>query len=102
MCELFEIFLLLSFALFSLGIAGVAASRHFVVMILSVEIILVASALLAISSYAYIANGQILVLLFAIWSIAALEVMALVVFYRYLARLELSMNVAKLMKYKEK
>ncbi len=99
---MFGIFLLLSFALFSLGIAGIAASRHFVVMILSVEILLVGSSLLALSSYAYIATGQILVLLFAIWSIAALEVIALVVFYRYLAKLEVSMNVTKLMKYKER
>ena len=98
----FPVFLLISFALFAIGIAGVAASRHFVVMILSAEIILVASSLAAVSVYTYVSNGVILPLLLAIWSVAALEVIALVVFYRYLASLEFSLDVTKLSKYREK
>ena len=96
------IFLFLSFALFSLGVAGIAASRHFVIMILSVELVLVSSSLVAVSIYSYVSTGEILSLLFAIWSIAALEVIALVVFYRYLAKMEVSLDVTKLTKYKEK
>jgi NADH:ubiquinone oxidoreductase subunit K len=97
-----EIFLLLGFALFAIGVAGIAASRHFVIMILAVEIILVASSLIAVSLYSFLSSGEILSLLFVIWSIAAIEVIALVVFYRYLAKLEVSLDVTKLIKYKEK
>ncbi len=91
-----EYLLLLAFALFSIGIAGVLASRHFVVIVLAVEIIIVSSSLAAMSLYSYTSTGAILPLLFVIWAIAAVDVIALVVFYRYLAKFKVSMDVTKL------
>ncbi len=91
-----EYLLLLVFALFSIGIAGVLASRHFVVIVLSIEIIIVASSLAAMSLYSYTSAGAILPLLFVIWAIAAVDVIALVVFYRYLAKFKASLDVTKL------
>ena len=95
---MFVYLLMLGFALLSVGIAGIVASRHFVVMILSVEIILVGASLLALTLYSYLTGGQILPLLFIIWAIAALDVLALVVFYRYLAKIKASMDVTQLEK----
>jgi len=93
--------LVLGFALLSLGIAGLVASRHFVVMVLSVEIMLVASALVAMDAYGYFLGGGILPLLFVIWAIAAIDVIALMVFYRYLGKLKMSMDVTELSRLRE-
>jgi NADH:ubiquinone oxidoreductase subunit K len=94
-------FILLAFGLFSIGVAGISASRHLIIMILSIEIILVGSSLMAISIYSYVSGGEVLALLFAIWSIAAIEVIALVAFYRYVAKLQVSLDVTRLAKYRE-
>lgn len=96
-----EYFIMLSFALFALGMAGVAATRHFLLIILSVEMAIVASTLLATAFFYYANAGSIMPLLFTYWSIAAVEAIALVAFYRYMARYELSLDVTKLSKYRD-
>jgi NADH:ubiquinone oxidoreductase subunit K len=97
-----EYILVLGFALFSIGVAGVVASRHFVIMVLSIEVILVSSSMIAISAYSYLSGGDILSLIFVIWAIAALDVIALVVFYRYLAKMKVSLDVTRLNRLREK
>lgn len=99
---MFAYLLLLGFALLSIGIAGIAASRHFVVMVLSIEVILAAASLLALNFYTFVSVGEILPLLFIIWAIAALDVLALVVLYRYLAKFKASMDVSKLERLRER
>ncbi|MFI5412325.1 MAG: NADH-quinone oxidoreductase subunit NuoK [Candidatus Micrarchaeales archaeon] len=94
-------FIVVSFALFAVGVAGVVASRHFIVMILSIEIALASAALLATIFYYTNTNGNIMLLLFAIWSIAATEAIALVSFYRYLVKYEASLDVTKLSKLRD-
>ncbi|MCL5430270.1 MAG: NADH-quinone oxidoreductase subunit K [Candidatus Marsarchaeota archaeon] len=91
-----EYFVAFSFAVFAIGIVGVVASRHFILMLLSIEIALAAATLLATVFFYFDSNGNILVLLFMIWTIAATEAIALVSFYRYLSRYETSMDVTKL------
>lgn len=91
-----EYFVVASFALFAIGIAGIAATRHFLFMILSIEVALVAASLLATVFYYTTVQGNIMLLLFSIWTIAATEAIALVAFYRYLARYETSLDVTKL------
>ena len=95
-------FVYLSFALFALGVSGVAASRHFLIMMLSIEICIVASTLLAAALFTYNTDGGIMQLLFALFAIAAAEVITLTVFYRYLAKYELTMDVSKLSRYRDK
>ena len=94
-------FVTVSFAIFAVGIVGVAATRHFLLMILSVEIALVASTLLATVFYTFDAAGNVLLLLFSLWAIAAIEAIALVSFYRYLSRYETSLDVTKLSKLRD-
>ncbi len=92
---------MLSMAIISIGIAGVMASRHFIIIILSIETLLLGASLLAVSMYSYAIQGAIITLLVSIWSIAAIEVMGAVVIYRYLATNEFSMDVGKLSKLRD-
>ncbi len=94
-------FILVSFALFAIGVAGIAASRHFLIMILSVEVILVSASLLGVVFFFFNVGGGIMLPLFLVWTIAAAEAIALVAFYRYMAKFELSLDVSKLSKYGE-
>lgn len=91
-----EYFILSSFALFSIGLAGVAATRHFLIMIISMEVAIVAATLLAAVYFSYTTNGDVMLLLFALWVVAAAEAIVLIAFYRYIAKFEMSMDVAKL------
>ena len=95
-------FLVVSFAIFAVGIVGISATRHFIIMLLSVEVALVAATLLATAFYYYnTATGNIMLLLFAIWTIAASEAIVLIAFYRYLGRFEASLDVTKLSKLRD-
>lgn len=99
MIELY--FIALSFAIFAIGIAGIAASRHFIIMMLSAEVAIIAGTLLATVFFYYSNPSDIVIMLIALWSVAAAEVIALVTFYRYLAKEELSMDVTKLSKLRD-
>lgn len=92
-------FILLSFAIFALGIAGALASRHILIIIISTEIILLAATLIGIGFFDFY-RGDILPLLFAIWGVAASEIIMLVVFYKYLSRYEKDMDITRLSKLK--
>ena len=91
----------LSLALFAIGIGGVASSRHLIIMMFSIEVVLVAAALLAVSVFSYFGIGNVLLLLFAIWAIAAAEVMVAISLYRYMVKAEVSLDVSKLSKLKD-
>lgn len=94
-------FVLLGFAMFAIGISGIAASRHFVIMMLSVEVALIAATLVGTAFFYYVSSTNILIFLLAVWSVASVEVLSLVVFYRYLAKNEVSMDVTKLSKLRD-
>lgn len=93
-------FMVFSVALFAIGIAGVVASRNFLVMILSIEVAMAASALLALSMFYYVASSDIIILLLAVWAVASAEVIALVAVYRHMVKQEVSLDVTKLSKLK--
>lgn len=93
-------FVILSSALFAIGISGVVASRNFLVMMLSIEVAIVASSLLAMSFFYYVGANNIVVFLLVIWSIASAEVIALVAFYKYMVKGEISLDIRKLSKLK--
>ena len=91
----------LSLILFAIGIGGIASSRHFIIMMFSVEIALVAAALLAASVFSYLGTGNILLLLLVIWAIAAAEVVVAISAYQYMVKAEVSLDVSKLSKLKD-
>ncbi len=89
-------FLGLGFAIFAVGICGMVASRHFLVMMLSSEAAIIASTLLSTMFFYFSVNGDIIPLLLSLWSVASIEVMALVVVYRYLVKMEIGFDVTKM------
>lgn len=94
---IFAYFLAFGFSLFAIGAVGVAASRHFIIMMIAVEIALSAAIVVAGASYAYSgAQGNILGLLFTLWAVASAEIMGMVAIYRYMQANGISMDVRQL------
>ena len=93
-------FMGLGFAIFAIGICGMAASRHFLVIMISSEVAIIASTLLSTMFFYFSTNGNIISLLLSLWSVASIEVMAIVVVYRYLAKAEFGLDVTKMSKLK--
>ena len=96
-----QMFIVISFAVFALGIAGLVSSRNIVIMLLSTEIMLLSSTLLALVFFSFDVNGQILPLLFTIWAIASAEAITVIVFYRYLISSKSSLDIKILSKLRE-
>lgn len=94
---IFAYFLAVGFALFAVGIVGVVASRHFIIMMLAVEIALSAAIVVAAAGFVYSAGGgDVLGLLFTLWAVASAEIMGMVAVYRYMMVNGVEMDVRKL------
>jgi NADH:ubiquinone oxidoreductase subunit K len=98
---IFLYFIAVSIGLFSVGLAGVVASRHFIIMMLGVEVAFTAAVVLAGASFAYAAPGNIVGLLFTIWAVASAEIMGMVAIYRYMSAHGISMDLRQLSKLKD-
>jgi NADH:ubiquinone oxidoreductase subunit K len=98
---IFLYFIALSFMLFSIGLVGVAATRHFLLMLLSIEIIISAAILFSVASFSYVASGDIIALLFSLWAVAASETIGMIAIYRYMYKNEISMDMGKLLKLRD-
>ena len=73
-------------ALLAIGLAGIVASRHFIITILSVEIIF-AGSIVALVGYfvgSAITNGTFFTILLSLWAVASTEIIGLVAFYVYM------------------
>jgi NADH:ubiquinone oxidoreductase subunit K len=87
---------LFSALLFAIGLAGLASERHFLLMVLSIEVSLIAATTFVISFYAQGYSGFGIAFVFAVWSIAAVEAIALIAFYRQLVQSGAGLDVRKL------
>jgi hypothetical protein len=94
-----EFFVVLGLALFALGLSGAFASRHLVLVILSTEMMIMAGSLVGIGMFDYF-GGSIIPFLFSIWAIAAVGILLLVLFYRYMAVYDTSLEVGVVSKLK--
>ncbi len=94
--------IVLAFALLAMGMAGVASSKHFVIIILSTEIIIAGSILAAVSFFSASAaqNGSFGLLIISLWAIASTEIIVLVAFYVKMKTHVMDFNVTKLDKSK--
>ncbi len=90
--------MVLALGLVALGISGVAASKHFVIIILSTEVILAGSILAAVSffSSASTSNGSFGILIISLWAIASTEIILLIAFYMNMKSQVPDFNVNKL------
>ncbi len=98
---MYDYFMLLGFAIFAIGIAGVVATRHLLILILSVEIAISASIIIAAGEFHYIALNDIVGFLFVVWAVASAEIIALIAIYRYMYKSGISMDITKLSKLRD-
>jgi NADH:ubiquinone oxidoreductase subunit K len=96
-----QAFIFLGFAVFVLGVAGIVSSRNVIIMLLSTEVIMLSASFMAVVFFNFNVNGSIVSLLFTIWSIAAAEVIMVIVFYRYLAGSKASLDIKSLSKLRD-
>ncbi|MEM0094473.1 MAG: NADH-quinone oxidoreductase subunit K [Candidatus Micrarchaeaceae archaeon] len=87
----------LAVALFSIGVAGAVSSKHFIEIILGIELIFVASTIAMVAFFAATPNtsgGAILLII--IWSLAAAEIITFVGIYMHMKSKLQDFDVRKL------
>jgi len=91
-----------SIVLFAIGLAGIAAERHLIVILLAIELIFVASTIALVSFFAYSASPDpdAVLMLFSIFTVAAVEVITVITFYVYMKKYGVEFDVTKLSKMK--
>lgn len=88
-----------SMLLLGLAISGFVLSRHFVFMLLSVELVLISAIVLLVDFLAYLqVSGEGIMLLFSIWAISAVDAIMAVAFFIYIKREGYNFDVSKLSK----
>lgn len=97
-----EYLFMASVAVVAVALAGIVSDRHFIVMMLAIELIFVASAVLLVSffSFARSPDPAAVDMLISIWAVAATEVIAMVTFYVYMKSQGFNFDVAKLSRLK--
>lgn len=95
-------FLVLALAAFAAGMGGAALSRHFLTIMFSIEIMMGAAALAAVAMFSLVYGFNILIVLLAIWSIVTAETVAFIALYRYMVNYEVSLDVTRLSKYRDR
>jgi NADH-quinone oxidoreductase subunit K len=94
--------LIIAIILFSVGLAGIASSRNFILIILSAEVMIAASILAATAFFSvqHQQDGTFLQFLLSMWSIAGAEAMVLIAFYVKMHKYSVDFDVGKLNKFK--
>ncbi len=92
----------LSLALLAIGLAGIATDRHLIVIMLSIELIFVASiiSLVGFFSYNNPVNPDVVIMLLAIFAVAAVEIISVITFYIYMKHRGIDFDVGKLSRLK--
>ena len=92
----------LSMVIVGIALAGIASDKHFVVIMLAVELIFAAStiALVSFFSYSTTPSPSAVIMLISIWAVAAVEIITVVTFYIYMKYLGVDFDVTKLSKMK--
>ncbi|VVB77483.1 NAD(P)H-quinone oxidoreductase subunit 4L, chloroplastic [uncultured archaeon] len=93
---------LTAIALFGVAVAALTTNRHFVMIMLAIELIFISSTLLLVSFFAAgsTATGDPATMLVAIWSVAAAEVIAAVTFYVFMRSKGMDFDITKLSRMK--
>lgn len=94
--------LLAAVGLLAVALAGIITDRHFVVIMLAVELMFVSSSILLIYFFAYASNpdASVVPMMISIWAVAAVEVIALITFYVYMKSRGFDFDVTRLSKLK--
>jgi NADH-ubiquinone/plastoquinone oxidoreductase chain 4L. len=92
--------LYLSIALIGIGLAGVIASRNIILTIFSIEIIFLASIVFLAYGITYNQSAYGSEIILAIWAVAALDAMVLVVIYLILGSIGSKFNIKEFLEFK--
>ncbi len=89
-------------AMISIGIAAIGIERNFITIMLAVELIFMASTIIFVGFFDYsTAPGPwAFVGIFSIWSVAAVEIIALISFYVYMKAKGFDFDVGILSRFK--
>ncbi len=92
----------LALALVAIGLAGIATDRHLIVILLSVELIFIASIVALVGFFVgnVPTNPDAVIMLLSIFAVASVEIIALVTFYVYMKQRHADFDVTKLSKLK--
>jgi NADH:ubiquinone oxidoreductase subunit K len=92
----------IAFSLAGIALAGISTDRHFVVIMLAVELILLASTILLVTFFTYQKSPDPsgIVMLISIWTVAAVEVITVIAFYVYVKARGLDFDVTRLSRMK--
>lgn len=90
--------LIAAVALLAVALAGIITDRHFVVIMLAVELMLVSSSIMLVYFFSYASgpNPSAVPMLVSIWSVAAVEVITLITFYVYMKSRGFDFDVTRL------
>jgi NADH:ubiquinone oxidoreductase subunit K len=101
MLELIYLFAV-AVVLVGIAFAGLATDRHFIVIMLGIELMFVASAIALVSFFSYgaVPNQGAIVMLISIWAVAAAEIITLVTFYVYMKSRRIDFDVTRLSRMK--
>jgi len=87
-------------ALIGMGLAGVIASRNVILIVFSIEIIFLASIVFLAYGVTYNQSAYGSEMILAIWAVAALDAMVLVVIYLILSHIGSKFNIKEFLKSK--
>lgn len=91
-------FVLVGATFLAIGLAGAVASRHFVITILSIELIFAGSITALVGYFDYSgASGSFFPILLSLWAVASTEIIGLVAFYVYMKDKVADFDLRKLM-----
>jgi NADH:ubiquinone oxidoreductase subunit K len=94
--------LVIAVSLLAVALAGIITERHFIAILLAIELIFIAStiALVAFFSYAQSPDPSAVPMLIGIWAVASAEIITLITFYMYMKSKGFDFDVSKLSKLK--
>lgn len=94
--------LVLSFVILGIALSGIATDRHFFIIMLAIELILVSSTIVLVTFFSYSQNPDpnAVLMLISIWAVAAVEIITLITFYVYMKHLHVEFDVTKLSRMK--
>jgi len=90
--------LLASIAAVGIAFAGAVSSRHFIVAMLSAELMLFSSAVLLATLFAYspAPGSDVFPMMIGIWSVAMAEAVAIMAFYVYVKSHGLGLDLSRI------
>ncbi len=89
-------------ALLGIALAGIITDRHFIVIMLAVELMFISSTILLMYFFYHASNPDpsVFPMMVSIWAVAAVEVIALITFYVYMKFRGFDFDVTRLSKLK--